>query len=424
MDQFDISGYEAHSNTVKPSGNGAHVLVPKDWRGAEATVVRTTDPIDDTPRKAMHPWESDLPHMATFGRTGVGTSHSVNCRALRWWEEETDRTLIFVDSSDERAEIIDQFDGNRVPLTEFSALNPFAIAPPAGEQAGRQPESHYDSLVTTATTVLDYLAAGSSVDESDIPESLVRHTIEITLQDAGIQRDDAKSFRTASPTLADYLDTWDDIRANPDEFRSFHPSSTSFERTETAMREVVADRDGASDPDEIDIEPGDLVHVDLTDLPTRGREHPATLAVLFSRLSQFIATTPSKTLVVVDSLPTVVRTTLLTEHLSQTLRHWRNRDASCWLVLSNPADLTTSSGESLGQSFGTLELFGLSPDTLADAPQQFGLTDEHTSYLQSVSPAMEEGQDGLVRSLETSQWESFEFESTALEDRLLVGGSE
>jgi len=27
-----------------PTGNGAHVLVPKRWRGADVKVVRTTEP--------------------------------------------------------------------------------------------------------------------------------------------------------------------------------------------------------------------------------------------------------------------------------------------------------------------------------------------------------------------------------------------
>jgi len=30
--------------TAKATGNGAHVLVPKRWRGADVKVVRTTDP--------------------------------------------------------------------------------------------------------------------------------------------------------------------------------------------------------------------------------------------------------------------------------------------------------------------------------------------------------------------------------------------
>ena len=42
--RHEITGYEVIDRTVKATGNGVHVLVPKDWRGADVNVVRTTGP--------------------------------------------------------------------------------------------------------------------------------------------------------------------------------------------------------------------------------------------------------------------------------------------------------------------------------------------------------------------------------------------
>ncbi len=39
-----IEGHEVIDGEVKPTGNGAHVLVPKDWRGADVKIVRTSEP--------------------------------------------------------------------------------------------------------------------------------------------------------------------------------------------------------------------------------------------------------------------------------------------------------------------------------------------------------------------------------------------
>jgi len=46
MDRHKIEGHEVIEGEVKPTGNGAHVLVPKDWRGADVKIVRTSEPTE------------------------------------------------------------------------------------------------------------------------------------------------------------------------------------------------------------------------------------------------------------------------------------------------------------------------------------------------------------------------------------------
>ena len=43
MDWHEIEGHEVIEGEVKATGNGAHVLVPKRWRGADVKIVRTPD---------------------------------------------------------------------------------------------------------------------------------------------------------------------------------------------------------------------------------------------------------------------------------------------------------------------------------------------------------------------------------------------
>ena len=47
MDRFEIEGEEVLDGTAKPSGNSAHVIVPKRWRGADVKVVRVSEPDSD-----------------------------------------------------------------------------------------------------------------------------------------------------------------------------------------------------------------------------------------------------------------------------------------------------------------------------------------------------------------------------------------
>jgi len=47
MDRHEIEGHEVITGTVKATGNGAHVLVPKNWRGADVKIVRTSEPDDE-----------------------------------------------------------------------------------------------------------------------------------------------------------------------------------------------------------------------------------------------------------------------------------------------------------------------------------------------------------------------------------------
>ncbi|WP_353617804.1 DUF2080 family transposase-associated protein [Natranaeroarchaeum aerophilus] len=44
MDRYEIEGHEVLEGDVKATGNGAHILVPKDWRGADVKIVRTSEP--------------------------------------------------------------------------------------------------------------------------------------------------------------------------------------------------------------------------------------------------------------------------------------------------------------------------------------------------------------------------------------------
>jgi putative transposon-encoded protein len=44
MDRYEIEGHEVIKGEAKATGNGAHVFVPKDWRGTDVKVVRTSEP--------------------------------------------------------------------------------------------------------------------------------------------------------------------------------------------------------------------------------------------------------------------------------------------------------------------------------------------------------------------------------------------
>lgn len=46
-DLFLIRGEETIEKEAKPQGNGAHVIVPKDWIGAQVKITRVTDPDHD-----------------------------------------------------------------------------------------------------------------------------------------------------------------------------------------------------------------------------------------------------------------------------------------------------------------------------------------------------------------------------------------
>ena len=46
-DMFFIRGEETIQKEVKPQGNGAHVLVPKRWTGAQVKITRISDPDQD-----------------------------------------------------------------------------------------------------------------------------------------------------------------------------------------------------------------------------------------------------------------------------------------------------------------------------------------------------------------------------------------
>lgn len=42
-DTYNINGYEVKQGSVKPHGNGARVLVPRDWIGEDVKIIKVTD---------------------------------------------------------------------------------------------------------------------------------------------------------------------------------------------------------------------------------------------------------------------------------------------------------------------------------------------------------------------------------------------
>ena len=48
MNRREIEGDEVLDRDVHPVGNGAHVLVPNRWIGADVTVVRVSEPDADS----------------------------------------------------------------------------------------------------------------------------------------------------------------------------------------------------------------------------------------------------------------------------------------------------------------------------------------------------------------------------------------
>lgn len=48
MAEFTVEGEEMIEKAATPTGNTAHVYVPKDWRGATVKIIRVDDPDTDT----------------------------------------------------------------------------------------------------------------------------------------------------------------------------------------------------------------------------------------------------------------------------------------------------------------------------------------------------------------------------------------
>jgi hypothetical protein len=43
IDRHEIEAHEVIKGEARATGNGAHVLVSKDWRGADVKIVRTSN---------------------------------------------------------------------------------------------------------------------------------------------------------------------------------------------------------------------------------------------------------------------------------------------------------------------------------------------------------------------------------------------
>ena len=53
MPTFELDGYEVINGQAKATGNGAHVHVPKRWRGTNVKIVRTSETEDEIAEKTV-----------------------------------------------------------------------------------------------------------------------------------------------------------------------------------------------------------------------------------------------------------------------------------------------------------------------------------------------------------------------------------
>jgi hypothetical protein len=439
MDEFEITGHELIRRTATEHGNGAHVYVPKEWRGSQLAIVRTsTDTNEGIAALVKNPFDiEDVPHVLTVGGLGSGKSYSVNRRALRWGKSKDNRTVIFLGVIGEPAELVEAINGTNIVVDNNQTINPLgSTVVPANISAGV--EMDRKTKVTMGAEFIGSVLKSQDIDPDryfTLIESLLETTFELSDGDDTDTANTESGDSNHEPTMDDFLETAEYVLENHEDnandratlrMPDHQKEQIDYLLTALSVFEDGGDLHHLNGQTTIPIEPGSITHLDLQQMRVdAGAEQSPMLQLIMNYLDQAVMQLPGETMVVVDEAHLLLDVPPIFDRIEQFMRGWRQHNGCLWLLTQSPQDVVrntdgTKELPDIASLAGSIEFFQTS--VTDDDAARFDLSQDQAQFLISaVAGDADEGySEGLVRRSTVAGWSRFKEYSSPIEDAVLT----
>lgn len=291
------------------------------------------------------------PHLITLGKSRGGKTYGVSTAVTEWWLADDDRTLILCDTQGGFDGVTELLDGDHIVVDSSNGVNPFYI-----QSSNTEVDTEQTAFGLKVDEVTEFIAG--ILRAQDIDPGQYRPTIQLAVQETykrhGISNEKIPEDPDC-PTIGDFLDTLDEMVADPGQF-----SHTKHEAVAERRKGRVADLlekltgfmesgkyshlvDETSSGITADTEMAylDLRHFeDATDA-----EKSVHLHLMLSQVSQLIKRTPGETIFLIDEAHLLLHSEEMLAYLQSATREWARYQAAMWFVSQSPQEFVRRSSD-------------------------------------------------------------------------------
>ena len=295
---------------------------------------------------APDPFDPGPAHQLVAGDSGSGKTTFVEKKALRWWAQGEDRTLILCDTMGEFAGITELCNGERITLDGTQTINPLHIEATPDEVLQQLDVAPFEMKFQEAVNfILDVIANDPATADRFAP--LIKDAVRETYREAGVQPRDPSTHRGEnSPTMADLRATVDDMGEHPSEYVSSALEEDEIRTNAGPLLRRLSgfkqdgDLSALTGETETRIQPGGVSYLDLQQIEGLGAaaDKSTMLMLMLGQVYQAVKRSKGPAVFVIDEAHYLLQSPEMLAWLQQAARHWRHYDAGLWFVSQHPDD--------------------------------------------------------------------------------------
>lgn len=274
------------------------------------------------------------PHGIGIGDSGSSKTFSIGKRYLQWWAAKEGRTVVFCDTMGEFTQHVRAAGpyGNHVRVDGNTTINPFAISEVTGRTLGDNIQPGEKTFNAAQEWLLGEVAAQGG--NPDRVRQTVEQLMEKMYQDAGIDIDDPSTFGNGNPNTLDFIETMDELEANPLE-ATLGESGSEADSIVEEIKYLKRNLSGFSKlgrnshmlgESDVSLETGCVNYLDLSAIEDAegGASTSAMLQLMLKQVYEVVKTAPEETVFVIDEAHLLLQTDWSLKWISQSGRHWRH----------------------------------------------------------------------------------------------------
>ncbi|WP_226013631.1 VirB4 family type IV secretion system protein [Halomicrobium salinisoli] len=352
-DHYQKETAEEKTRSVPGGAIGAmfpfcHVTIEEDhgmeWgRNEQNGTVIKADPFD----------RGVAPHIITIGQSRSGKTYGCSKAAARWFMESDDHTLILCDTQAGFEGLTEQLGGRHYVVDGSKTINPLDIQPvPKYVRESIGQVNPYRMKIDEATQFFAGVLRAQGVDPGPYTAT-IEEGLEETYARFDIYPEDLDSHANQSPTIEDFLETFDRIAENPDDY-SLTDSGVESDRKEEQVAKLLTKLRGfrpsgkyhylVGQTEESLTDPElDMAYLDLRQFQSSSEaEKSVMLQLMLGQVYEKVKRSQGKVVFLIDEAHVLLHSEKMVEWLQKAAREWARYDAALWFVSQSPREFLAS----------------------------------------------------------------------------------
>jgi|GEM_PF-6257237 len=299
------------------------------------------------------PSQSGNEEKPPVGQSRSGKTYGCSKAAARWFMESDDHTLIVCDTQAGFEGVTEQLGGRHYVVDGSKTINPLDIQPvPEYVRESVGQVNPYQMKVNEATQFFAGVLKSQGVDPGSYT-STIEEGLEETYARFDIYPEDLDSHANESPTVADFLETLEDILKHPGEYTHTN-HEREIERKVARVSDLLDKLSGfkpsgkysylvgqteesLTDPDL------DMAYLDLRQFRgSSDAEKSVMLQLMLGQVYEKVKRSRQKVVFLIDEAHVLLHSERMVTWLQKAAREWARYDAALWFVSQSPREFLSS----------------------------------------------------------------------------------